>query len=83
MIYPIFAVLAGFAVFGSWRFRNWGRILSMMLCVVLLLEIPMGTIIGVLGFIALWRGKRLFGPNRLSQDQLRTELEYRKLNSVA
>ena len=83
VMFPTFAVLAGFAAVGIWLFQNWSRILSMILCVILLLAFPIGTIFGILGFIALWGGKRLFGPNRLSQKQLQKELEHRKLSNVA
>ena len=83
IMFPTFAVLAAFAAVGSWLFQNWARILGMILCVILLLAFPVGTIFGVLGFIALWGSKRLFGPNRLSQNQLQKELEHRKSNNVA
>jgi len=83
VMFPTFAVLAAFAAVGSWLFQNWSRILSMLLCVILLLAFPIGTIFGILGFIALWGSKRLFGPNRLSQKQLQKELERRKLDNVA
>jgi len=83
IMFPTFAVLAAFAAVGSWLFQNWSRILSMILCVILLLAFPIGTIFGILGFIALWGSKRLFGPSRLSQKQLQKELEQRKLNNAA
>jgi Protein of unknown function (DUF2569) len=81
VMFPTFAVLAAFAAVGIWLFQSWSRILSMVLCVILLLAFPIGTIFGVLGFIALWGSKRLFGPNRLSQKQLHKELEHRKLDT--
>lgn len=83
VMFPTFAVLAAFAAVGIWLFQNWSRILSMILCVILLLAFPIGTIFGILGLSALWGSKRLFGPNRLSQKQLQKELEHRKLNNVA
>jgi hypothetical protein len=81
--YPVYAGLAVLAAIGSFLFKTWSRLLSMALCVLLLIAFPIGTIFGVLGLIALWGSKPLFGSNRISQDQLRAELKLRESNNVA
>lgn len=83
IIYPVYAGLAVLAAIGSFLFKTWSRLLSMALCVLLLIAFPIGTIFGVLGLIALWGSKPLFGSNRISQDQLRAELKLRESNNVA
>jgi len=83
VIGAVFAVLAAVAFVGTWRFKHWGRILSIALCVAILLAFPWGTIFGILGLAAFIGSKPLFGDNRLSQQQLRQEIEYRKANNVA
>ena len=79
----VLSLLAAAAFFGTWRFQHWGRILSIVLCVAILLIFPWGTIFGILGLAALIGSKPLFGDNRLSQQQLQQEIEYRKANNVA
>ncbi len=83
IIFPTYAVLAAVAAVGSFLFKMWSRIFSMILCVLLLIAFPIGTIFGILGLLVLWGSKRLFGPNRISQSQLKEELERRQLNNVA
>src|SRR5882762_10182597 len=82
VIGAVFAVLAAVAFVGTWRFKHWGRILSIALCVAILLAFPWGTIFGILGLAALIGSRPLFGGNRLSQEQLQREIEYRKAHTV-
>ena len=82
-IAPAFVVLAAVAAFGTWRYEPWGRYLSIALCIAILAVFPWGTLFGVLGLFALIGSKALFGTNRISQEQLHQELQYRKANNVA
>ena len=83
IIGTIFALLAAATFFGMWRFQHWGRILGIALCVLLLPIFPWGTIFGILGLAALIGSKPLFGEGRFSQEQLRQEVEHRKVSHVA
>lgn len=83
VIGSIIALLAAAAFLGMWRFQHWGRIVGIVLCVLLLPILPWGTIFGFLGLAALIGSKPLFGDSRLSQEQLRKEIEHRKASNVA
>jgi hypothetical protein len=64
----ILFVSGGLSVAGaitSFTRPRWGRWLGIVLCVIGLLNIPIGTIIGIFGLIAYAQGGRLFGPDRL------------------
>jgi len=50
--------------FGLWRFRNWGRVLTLVLGVLSLFAFPIGTVIGI---ITIW----LFGFNDLVRNLFR------------
>ena len=68
MLAAILFVSGGLSVAGaitSFTRPRWGRWLGIVLCVVGLLNIPIGTIIGIFGLIAYAQGGRLFGPDRL------------------
>jgi len=83
LIAPVFVLLAAAAAFGTWRLQIWGRYLSIVLCIAILAVFPWGTIFGILGLVALIGSGPLFGADRISQEQLRQELQYRKANNVA
>jgi hypothetical protein len=60
----------------------WGRYLGFVCAAFALLGFPVGTLIGILMLVALGRGARLFGPDRLDHKALNTEWKYRKANKV-
>ncbi len=49
----------------------WGRIVGMVICSVMLIGFPVGTLIGVLGLRAVIKGKALFGDDRLIHKDLK------------
>lgn len=69
-------------IYGCWHRLPWGRTVGMVICVLNLPSIPIGTIIGILGLLAFSGGKRLFGPDRLTHEQLKAEVAYRKANNI-
>jgi hypothetical protein len=71
------------AAVGLIKRPNWGRVVGFILSSFMLLGFPIGTIIGILCMIALARGGRLFGPERLLHKDLETEWKYRKRNKIA
>jgi len=71
-----------FAAIGCFTRDDWARICGIIICCLLLLNIPIGTLIGIFGLIAFIRGKKLFGPGRLDPKTIKAELRYRE-NRVA
>lgn len=82
VVFLLFAALQGACVYGCWNRLPWGRTFGMVVCALSLPSIPIGTIIGILGLIAFSGGARLFGPKRLTHQQLKAEVAYRKANNI-
>jgi len=55
--------LLGFVT--SFTRQRWGRWVGVLICLLNLVNIPFGTLIGLFGLVAYARGGRLFGPDRL------------------
>ena len=68
--------LAG--IITSYTRPRWGRWLGFVLCALMLLSIPYGTIIGILGLIAYAQGGKLFGPDRLLHKDVAAVYKLRK-----
>jgi hypothetical protein len=80
-----FALIAGFQlvlVIGLLKRPNWGRVIGICAAALMLLGFPIGTLIGILLMVALVRGERLFGPDRLIHKELEAEWKYRRKNKV-
>ncbi len=77
-IIAVSMILTIAAVYGSWTRKSWARGLGIVLCVLMLFNFPLGTIIGIFGIISLAKGARLFGPNRITHQQLKAEVAARK-----
>jgi hypothetical protein len=69
------------AVVGLIRRTNWGRIMGIVVCCAALINIPLGTVIGIVGLYSFVKGKQLFGPHRLQHADLRRE--YKRLMQLA
>ena len=86
MILAIFAipmlVLQIFAIVGGFKRSKWGRTVGMITCALMLINIPCGTLIGVLGLIAYGGGTVLFGPGRITQAELKKEVKFRKKHGI-
>lgn len=59
-------VFYGFTLVGTIRRTAWGRILGIIACVISLINVPLGTLIGVIGLFAFIKARELFGPNRIT-----------------
>ena len=74
----------GLAVFyvvtiaGLFRRTAWGRILGIIACVTFLLNIPIGTAIGIFGLFAFIGAPNLFGSNRVTHRELKFEFKLQK-----
>ncbi|MBW2005306.1 MAG: hypothetical protein JRI72_12015 [Deltaproteobacteria bacterium] len=76
-----FGVMVFFIIsaIGIFKRTNWGRTLGIIFCVLLLLAIPIGTIIGVVGIMAFSSAPELFGGNNLTHNEI--EIEFNKLKT--
>lgn len=57
---------------------EWGRIMGIIVCVISLLSIPIGTIIGLFGLFAFFGAPELFGNDRIPHKDLKAEFKRRK-----
>ena len=71
-------VLSLFGAVSSFTRPRWGRWVGIVLCIVSLLSIPIGTIIGILGLVAYAQGGRLFGADRLKHKDVVDVYKQRK-----
>jgi len=72
------SVLYAITVFGLIKRTGWGRILGIIICALSLLNIPIGTIIGIAGLFAFIKAPELFGPNRITHKELKAEFKRQK-----
>lgn len=75
------ALLAA-CIYGCWHRPSWGYPVGIVVCVLILMAFPIGTLCGLLGLFAFVNGKRLFGPDRLTHEQLKAEVAFRKANNI-
>lgn len=57
---------------------SWGRVLGIIACLVSLLTLPVGTIIGAVGLFAFFGAPQLFGTDRITHAQLKGEFKAQK-----
>lgn len=82
-------MLLGVAVFQLIGFiglasrTSWGKILGFVGCTLMLLNVLLGTIIGIVGLVALSKAPELFGPGRVTHKELKNEFKERKLRKKA
>lgn len=78
---PVFIVLAVFymiAIIGILMRTSWGRVMGIIVCIISLINIPFGTLIGVVGLFAFIKAPNLFGHGRVLHKDLKTEFRLRK-----
>ena len=80
--YSAFLALFGLISYSCWWRPRWGRVPGVLYCLLLLLSIPIGTIIGIFRLFAYAGGHELFGPNRYLHSILQEEWKYRKRNGI-
>jgi hypothetical protein len=62
----------------SYTRPGWGRPVGILLCVLGLLNFPLGTLIGILGLVAYANGRKLFGADRLPHKDVAAVYKVRK-----
>ena len=72
------AVFYGVAVVGLFKRTAWGRILGIIVCIISLINIPIGTAIGAFGLFAFFGAPELFGSNRVTHRELKSEFKLQK-----
>ena len=77
-----FAIVLCLAVIGLFTRTRWGRVIGIVICCMALPGLPLGTIIGIIGLLALIEGKRLFGKDRYLHRELKKEYKFRKKNKI-
>lgn len=60
-----------FAIVGTLKRTSWGRVLGIICCCLMLINVPIGTIIGVIGLFAFIKAKELFGPERITHAEVK------------
>ena len=71
LLFLAILVFYGFAVVGTIKRTSWGRSLGIVCCCLMLINIPMGTIIGIVGLFAFTKAKELFGPERITHAEVK------------
>lgn len=72
------AAIMAVSAYGSFQRPKWARVVCMIPCVFALIGFPLGTILGIIGLIALRKGDVLFGETRYQPKDLTKEFQYRK-----
>ena len=57
---------------------SWGKVCGIISCVLMLINIPIGTIIGIAGLVAISKSPELFGSRRFLHKDLKVEYKLRK-----
>ena len=72
------AVFYAVGVVGLFKRTAWGRILGIIVCIISLINIPIGTAIGAFGLFAFFGAPELFGSNRVTHRELKSEFKLQK-----
>ncbi len=80
LIFILLAIFFLFAVFGLYQRTSWGKVLGIIACILMLISIPVGTIIGIAGLFAIFGSPKLFGKDRFTHKELKAEFKLRKKN---
>jgi len=56
----------------------WGRILGIIVCILSLFNLPLGTIIGIMGLFAFFKAPELFGDDRITHKDIKAVWKERK-----
>ena len=72
VIFVALVVLYSVTFVGLLKRTSWGRICGIVVCVISLINIPLGTLIGVMGLFAFVKAKELFGPERITHEEVKT-----------
>jgi len=70
------------SVIGIIMRTKWGRIMGIISCCIMLISIPWGTIIGIMGLFAFGKCPELFGEDRVLHRDIKTEFKHRKKNKI-
>lgn len=73
-------VFYAITLFGLYQRTSWGRILGIIVCIISLINLPLGTLIGIVGLFAFFGAPELFGANRITHRELKFEFKLQKAN---
>lgn len=76
----MYAMLAFYiaSIIGLYNRTSWGRGLGIFVCILSLLNIPLGTIIGIMGLFAFFKAPELFGENRITHKAVKEAFNKKK-----
>ncbi|MBK1881640.1 hypothetical protein JIN85_04400 [Luteolibacter pohnpeiensis] len=77
-IFCVVLVLYVVTAVGLVKRTNWGRTLGIIVSALSLINIPIGTIIGIAGLAAFISSPNLFGAGRVTHRELKAEFKERK-----
>jgi len=66
------------ALIGIFLRTAWGRGAGIIICALGLINIPLGTLFGFMGLFAFIKAPCLFGPGRVTHQDLKAEFKLRK-----
>ena len=70
------------AAIGLMMRTNWGRIIGIIVLSQNIYNVPMGTIVSVVGLFALFKAEELFGNDRITHKELKVALKELKKNRI-
>ena len=82
VVYLLLSIAYVAASIGLVKRTKWGKVLGSIICCLMLLSIPLGTIIGIAGLVAFFKAPELFGKERITHKELKHEFKYRKKNKL-
>ncbi|NJM37517.1 MAG: hypothetical protein HC845_06445 [Akkermansiaceae bacterium] len=77
-IFIALLVINSITLIGLVKRTRWGRVMGVLVCILSLMNIPLGTLIGIVGLFALLGAPNLFGPDRVLHKDLKAEFKRRK-----
>lgn len=78
--YLALGLLEGVACVGLVMRTSWGRVMGICLCILSLINIPIGTLIGLAGLFAFFGAKELFGDGRITHKSVKAAFKEMKKN---
>jgi len=78
LVFVAFSLPSILAMVTSFTRPRWGRWLGILMCVLNLINFPVGTLISIWGLVAYAQGGRLFGPDRFAHKDVALVFKQRK-----
>ncbi len=80
LIFIVVTIIYAIAAVGLFKRTSWGRIVGIIVSFISLINVPLGTLIGIFGLYAFFGSPQLFGSNRVTHKELKAEFKLQKAN---